>query len=78
MWHSSLNSDLQNKFLNRKKNSIVIIYRLPFIIGQAIRLAVEDKIRYGGKIILTNDGVTQIHQLIFKEMLGLPVGASFI
>jgi hypothetical protein len=30
------------------------------MLGHAIRLAVIDKIRFGGKIVLYNDGVNQI------------------
>lgn len=46
--------------------------------GQAIRLAVEDKVRYGGKIVLLDDGITQMHQMVFKELLGITVGTQFI
>lgn len=48
------------------------------MIGHAIRLAVEDKIRYGGKIVLMNDGLVQIHQMVFKELLGITVGVQFV
>lgn len=49
-------------------------YSLPFVIGYAIRLAIEDKIRYGEKILSLHNGRKELFQLMFKEITGLSIG----
>eukprot|EP00347_Sterkiella_histriomuscorum_P012277 403369208 len=51
---------------------------LPFLIGYAIRIAIEDKIRYGQKILTLHNGLKEIYQLVFKEITGLSIGQIFI
>ena len=46
------------RFFAKFRPSEAILEGLPFLFGQTIKLAVVDKIRYGGKIVLQNDGVT--------------------
>ena len=43
-----------------------------------MRLAIEDKIRYGEKIVQIHDGVRQIYQLMFKELTGLSIGGIYL
>ena len=46
--------------------------------GHAIRIAIEDKIRYGEKLLKIKNGVQEIYQLMFKEITGLSIGQIYI
>ena len=48
------------------------------MIGYAIRIAIEDKIRYGEKILTLHNGLKEIYQLMFKEITGLSIGQIYI
>ena len=38
-----------------------IFNRLPFFIGYAIRLAIEERFRYGEKLLLINNGIRELY-----------------
>ncbi|CDW77413.1 UNKNOWN [Stylonychia lemnae] len=72
---------LQQKYIllyQKYKPSEGVLECLPFIIGYAIRIAIEDKVRYGEKILTLHNGLKEIYQLMFKEITGLSIGQIYI
>ena len=50
---------------------------MPFVLGYALRLVFEDKIRYGEKILHLKRGIIEIYQVVFKELTGIYVRTYF-
>lgn len=48
------------------------------MLGSGIRKAIEDKIRYGKKLIILKHGVVELYQMLFKEITGLSIGLIYI
>lgn len=62
-----------------KKCTILLkTYRIPFVLGYAIRIAVEEKIKYGERLVMLNSGIIEIYQILFLELLGLHVDPIYI
>jgi hypothetical protein len=43
-----------------------------------VRLVFEEKIRYGEKIISLKDGISELYQIVFKELTGILVDNIYI
>ena len=51
---------------------------MPFLLGYAIRLAIEAKIRYGERLVKLHGGIIEVYQILYLEILGLHVDPIFI
>ena len=56
-----------------------LLETFPFVIGYAIRVAIEEKLKFGREYIKANDNVlVQLYQAMFLEVVGLKVDKALI